>query len=391
MDIRDRVVELRRVPAAELVPNPKNWRNHPARQQKALRAMVAQVGFAGAELVRVLEDGRLMLIDGHLRAEVFSQDTLPVLVTDLSEAEADAILATYDPIGAMATADKNVLFDLFADVANEFEGLNDTLTDVGRAFKVSLEGVAENDAGIAIDPNESLLEKWGVKRGDVWQIGAHRLMCGDSTDAADVGRLLGEDRPKLMVTDPPYGVEYDQGWRSSNRVGAVSNDDNASWLAAWTLSPADVAYVWHASSFAHVVLLDLMAAGFEHRSQIIWNKSVHVFSRGHYHWKHEPCFYMVREGAKADWRGDRTQNTVWDIAPDDDAPGNHSTQKPVECMARPIRNHEGDVYDPFSGSGSTLVAAQQLGRRGYGMEIEPGYCAVILERFSLLGVQGEKI
>jgi len=198
-----------------------------------------------------------------------------------------------------------------------------------------------------IDRAEELNETWQVQRGDLWQIGEHRLLCGDSTNEDDVKRLMDGNKPQLMVTDPPYGVEYDQDWRSSNRTGKVANDDNASWLKTWEYSPAEVAYVWHASRHAMTVFNDLEYANFQHRAQIIWNKPSLVFSQGHYHWKHEPCFYVVRKGATASWIGDRKQCTVWDISADEDAPGNHGTQKPVECMARPIRNHAGDVYDPF--------------------------------------------
>jgi len=250
------------------------------------------------------------------------------------------------------------------------------------------------DPGSQIDRADELRKKWQTARGQVWEVPsitvpgrAHRVMCGDSTDAEDVARLLNGLAPRLMVTDPPYGVAYDQTWRSSNRTGKVTNDHQYDWEPAYQLSPAKVAYVWHASRYASSVEQGLVAAGFEHRAQIIWNKSRHVFSQGHYHWKHEPCFYCVRQGAAADWIGDRTQNTVWDIAADDDAPGGHSTQKPVECMARPIRNHAGDVYDPFVGSGTTLVAAEQNRRIAFAMELEPKYVAATLERLSGMGLE----
>lgn len=243
-----------------------------------------------------------------------------------------------------------------------------------------------------MDRAEELREKWQTERGQLWVIpsahgGEHRLLCGDSTVKADVDRAIAGLVTPLMVTDPPYGVEYDQDWRSNNRTGKVQNDDNASWLKTWQHSPASVAYVWHAYWHAMTVFHDLELANYQHRAQIIWNKPRHVFSQGHYHWKHEPCFYVVRKGATADWSGDRKQNTVWDIESDADAPGNHGTQKPVECMARPIRNHNGNVYDPFGGSGTTMVACEQLGRQCRMIEIEPKYCAVILERMANMGLE----
>lgn len=388
MDIRDRIVEFTRVPAGELHANPRNWRKHPKEQRQALRTLLSQIGFAGAALVRQTDDGSYMLIDGHLRQEEVDHDMpVPVLVTDLSAEEADTVLWTFDPLGALAETDKDALYGLLIEPEDDpLSSLAETVADL-YGIDLGEEEEVKADPGARIDEAEVLQEKWQVKPGQVWQIGRHRLMCGDSTKSDDVALLLGGEIPRIMVTDPPYGVEYDQEWRSQNRVGRVTNDDNASWLPVWELSPATVAYVWHASRHANVVFTDLLVAGYEHRAQIIWNKTRHVFSQGHYHWKHEPCFYAVKKGGTAEWIGDRTQNTVWDIAADTDAPGNHSTQKPVECMARPIRNHAGDVYDPFTGSGTTLVACEQTGRRGYGMEIAEKYCAVILERLVEMGLE----
>jgi DNA modification methylase len=196
-----------------------------------------------------------------------------------------------------------------------------------------------------------------------------------------------------MITDPPYGVDYDPGWRNeaaekgligygARREGKVENDDRASWLDAWKLFPGSVVYCWHAGVHATQVATDLEAAGFEIRSQIIWAKNNFAISRGHYHWKHEPCWYAVRKGSTASWIGDRSQTTLWEIDQSTDGQKtDHGTQKPLECMARPIRNHEGDVYDPFLGSGTTLIAAHRAGRRCFGMEIDPRYLDVILKRY----------
>lgn len=230
--------------------------------------------------------------------------------------------------------------------------------------------------------------------GDLFEIGPHRLLCGDNTVEADVQKLLNGKEPYLMVTDPPYGVDYDPTWRhkagiiDSGRVGKVQNDDKADWRQTWVLSPSKVTYVWHGGKHTSVVQESLEVSGFEIRSQIIWNKQQMVFSRGDYHWKHEPCWYAVKKGSKGSWAGDRKQTTVWDIqsilqsskSKVEDAAQVHGTQKPVECMARPIANHDGDVYDPFIGSGTTMVAAHQLGRKCYGMELDPKYCQVIVDR-----------
>ena len=146
-------------------------------------------------------------------------------------------------------------------------------------------------------------------------------------------------------------------------------------------------YVWHSSLHVVDVARSLTDAGFDARSYLIWAKERLVMGRGHYHWQHEPCFYAVREGRTASWAGGRDQATVWTIPsvrPDspDDGETVHGTQKPVECMARPIRNHEGDAYDPFLGSGTTVIAAEKLNRACHGMEIEPRYVDVIRRRWA---------
>lgn len=202
-----------------------------------------------------------------------------------------------------------------------------------------------------------------------------------------------------MVTDPPYGVNYDADWRNhaartspgmGNRaigagaVGKVSNDDNSDWSQSWALSPSKVAYIWHAGKYASVVENSLLINDFEIRSQIIWNKNHFAISRGDYHWQHEPCWYAVKKGSKGNWAGDRKQTTVWEIDKPQKSETGHSTQKPVLCMGKPIGNHDGDVYDPFIGSGTTMVAAHQLNRKCYGMEIDPKYCQVIIDRMRKL-------
>jgi DNA modification methylase len=226
--------------------------------------------------------------------------------------------------------------------------------------------------------------------GDLWVLGNHRLLCGDSTVPAQVARLLGGATPFLMVTDPPYGVSYDPEWREecglsdSDHLGKVRNDDRVDWTDAYRLFPGTVAYVWHAGKFAADLVVNLRAADFEVRAQIIWRKPSLVISRGHYHWQHEPCWYAVRSGQSSKWCGDRSQSTVWDISNKIADHTEHSTQKPVECMARPIRNHgslRDDVYDPFLGSGTTLIACEHLGRRCFGLELDPRYCDVIVARW----------
>ena len=233
--------------------------------------------------------------------------------------------------------------------------------------------------------------------GDLWVLGRHRLLCGNATSADDVGRLLDGASPTLMVTDPPYGVRYDPTWRDDcggtfvnaavGMRGSVTNDDVVNWQEAWARFPGDVAYVWHADLHAADVFQQLASAGFTTRAHIVWRKPHFILSRGHYHWQHEPCWYAVRKGRSAHWAGDRSQSTVWDIAGMNPAGGGgeaklgHGTQKPIECMERPLRNHEGDVYDPFVGSGTTLIAAERQHRACYALEIEPRYVDMAVARW----------
>jgi DNA modification methylase len=243
------------------------------------------------------------------------------------------------------------------------------------------------------DPDDvpEVPEEATTQPGDLWLLAEHRLLCGDSTVATDVERLLVGGVPLLMVTDPPYGVQYDPKWRaeagvnrSREKLGRVQNDDRADWREAWALFPGMVAYVWHSGLHAAEVQESLEVSGFEMRSQIIWAKDRFALSRGHYHWQHEPCWYAVRKGGKGHWAGDHSQTTVWRIPAREDSGHGHGTQKPVECMRRPIENNSSPgqlVYDPFLGSGTTLIAAEQTGRVCYGMEIDPRYCDVIVRRW----------
>ena len=275
----------------------------------------------------------------------------------------------------------------WAAIANEWSDLPlaDWGLDVPGFEEIETEGDA--DAEPQIDKAAEVNKKWKVKRGDLWQIGEHRLLCGDSTKKEDVEKVLGGAKPNLMVTDPPYGVNYDPSWRveagiskNTDKMGKVTNDDNADWTEAWLLSPSSVAYVWHDGLQASIVQASLEIASFELRSQIVWAKDRMALSRGDYHWKHEPCWYAVRKGETSKRNEDRTQTTLWEIVAREDSGHGHGTQKPLEGMARPIRNHEGDVYEPFAGSGTTIVASQNLGRKCYAIELNPDYCAVILER-----------
>ena len=315
---------------------------------------------------------------------------MPVVYVDLDPAEEALILATLDPLAAMATTDEAKLAELLADITlpdeAELEGLAALLASLGPDEPMT--GLTDPDDAPA--PSEDPY----VKAGDLWTLGDHRLLCGDATSPDDVARVLGGERPEIAVLDIPYAVGYDPSWRrdlapgAHYRLGRVTNDDRADWREAFALLPGDVAYVWHGGLHAAVVAEGLEAAGFEIRSQIIWAKKSLILSRGAYHWQHEPAWFAVRKGATAHWIGDRKQSTLWEIpsvhrtaGTSDDAITNHGTQKPIECIARALRNHAGDVADFFVGSGTTLIAAEQLGRRCFAMEIDPVYVQMAIERW----------
>lgn len=267
-----------------------------------------------------------------------------------------------------------------------------TLDDWGLDLDIDIEDVSgslnlEKDDNFDVEKDVDT----DIVVGDLFDIGKHRLLCGDSTNPQHVDKLLSGESPCLMVTDPPYGVEYDASWRNKatrsdggqvggRSIGKVMNDDNADWSDTFSLSPSKIAYIYHAGKFSGTVQKSLEDNEFSIVSQIIWSKSHFAISRSDYHWKHEPCWYAVKKGAKHEWIGDRKQTTVWEIDKPTKNETGHSTQKPVECMKKPISNHSGDVYDPFMGSGTTMVAAHSLNRRCFGIELNPKYCQIIINR-----------
>lgn len=259
------------------------------------------------------------------------------------------------------------------------------------------ESVEEDESAI-LEPVKD--EDAITKPGDIYELNQHRLVCGDSTNPEDVAKCLNGNEPILMVTDPPYGVEYDPKWRNDVKgahkpikaAGKVQNDDRVNWSLSWHLFPGSVAYIWCASWFLPEVAKSLDECEYERKSLIIWVKQHFALSRGDYHWQHEPCWYAVKKGHSHNWQGSRKESTIWEISnlncfgksQDEDVRTAHSTQKPLECMDRPIRNNtaQGEgVYDPFLGSGTTLIAAEQLSRICYGIEISPAYCDIIVNRW----------
>ena len=381
------MMKIETLPLNTLKPYASNARTHSADQIEQIVASMKEWGWTNPVLI----DAEGMIIAGHARvmaAKRLGIDDVPVMVAEgWSEAQKRAYVLADNQLSINAGWDVEGL-------ASEVRGLAEW------GFDVSLLGFDDLDALLAskteglTDPDEAPPAPVNpvTRPGDLWLCGRHRVLCGDATSADDVARALGDVQPHLMVTDPPYGVEYDADWRNradrangkpygARAVGVVKNDDRVDWREAWSLFPGSIVYVWHAGRHASAVQASLEAVKFEIRCQLIWAKPRFVISRGDYHWQHEPCWYAVR--GTGNWTGDRSQTTLWSIDHLKSETG-HSAQKPIECMRRPIVNNSSPgqaVYDPFLGSGTTMIAAEMEGRACLGLEISPAYCDVIVQRW----------
>lgn len=378
--------QIEHLPVEGLIPYARNARTHSPEQVAQIAASMREFGFTNPVLIDA--DGGL--IAGHGRVMAARQlglGSVPCIrLGHLSDAQKRAYVIADNKLALNAGWDESMLALELKDLQAMDYDLALTGFDLGEIDELLAGLEATPEGATDADAVPEVKSEAVTRLGDVWLLGRHRLMCGDSTSASNVETLLGVGMPHLMVTDPPYGVEYDPTRASDNplKAGNVLNDDRADWRDAWALFPGDVAYVWHASMFTHVVLESLEACGFEHRAMIVWGKDRFRLGRGNYHWQHEPAWYVVKKGATGHWAGDRKQATLWSIPAREDSGHGHGTQKPVECMRRPIENNSkpGDaVYEPFSGSGTTIIAAEQTGRRCYAMELSPQYVDVAVRRW----------
>lgn len=387
-------------PISDIHPHPDNYKIHTPAQIKDLRASLKAFGCTSP--IKVNLQG--VIVAGHGMYQLYLEDGythVPVMFEALDKQLSKAYLVADNETARKAETDQDKLNSIleFASEIPDFdiEAVGFSTEDLD-SFLQSGEPteVVEDD----FNPGDEVETR--CKEGDLWQLGKHRLLCGDSTKREDVERLLDGNVPELMVTDPPYGVEYDPSWRNKTNLtngikrptraeGKVMNDDIVDWSPTYNLFPGNIAYVWHAGKYSNEVQQSLESSGFEVVSQIIWAKPHFILSRGDYHWKHEPCWYVVRKGKNHSWGGARDQTTVWDIAgmncfggstdAADETTG-HGTQKPIECMARPIRNHDiSTVYEPFAGSGTTLIACEQLGKKCFAIEISEKYVNMIIARW----------
>jgi len=379
---------------------------------------IREFGFKIPVLSR--SDGEV--VDGHLRlkaARKLGIAEVPVILCDeWSLAQVKAFRLMVNRSVAWADWDDELLSLELQDL--EASDLDLSLTGFDPEEIDDL--LLVSNAGDQADAVPPVPDQPVSRPGDLWLCGRlrhpHRVLCGDATSAEAVVQLLGDRQPLLLLTDPFYGISLDSEWRDRaglNGCGpaqasymkqrspghthtTISSDTRADWSEAFALVPSlQVAYVWHASVFTREVLDGLLRIGFLYPQQLIWNKGRTVLTRTHYWYQHEPCWYVRKKNAP--WFGKAGSNsTVWDspspkfiMGGSDEEKYDHPMQKPVELMRRPILNHtkRGElVYEPFLGSGTTLAAAEMTKRVCCGMELDPQYVDVAVERWQALS--GEK-
>lgn len=376
------------VPLSALKPYEKNARQHPEDQLAALESIILDSGFTAPLVI----DPENSIIAGHGRALVAKRlgmvDVPCVRVTGLTEPQIKALRLSDNQAALRGSWDKDVLL---AELSGLQEiGFDLTLTAFAplELGSLGVKGFSTEERLAAAEETPPIPAKPTVKPGEIWLMGDHRLIVGDATDPGTVERLLAGAKPHLMVTDPPYGVDYNpakaRATSKGSARGKVANDNRADWREAWALFPGDVAYIWHAMLHSAAVAQSIEAIDFAIRAEIVWDKGRLVISRGDYHPQHESAWYAVRKGKPGRWSGDRKQTTVWAISKSQKNETGHGTQKPVECMRRPILNNSkpGDaVYDPFCGSGTTLIACEMEGRRCFAIELDLAYAEVIIRRW----------
>jgi DNA modification methylase len=410
---RNRIVGYGDEQPDQLLANPANWRIHPRSQQQALAGVLSEVGWVSEVLVNKTTGH---VVDGHLRVELAisrNEPTVPVKYVELSEAEEQLILATIDPLSAMAVTDSDKLNELLSGLETDNADLQALIEDIARVNDIDLSGEPAPDPGAQLDNADELQANWQVKRGDVWTIGKHRLMCGDSTDAVEVEKLMQGEKAQLIMTSPPYwvGKEYEneQSWDAIlNFIAQVSEH-----MAAVVIEQGRIvintgtAQVGRFHDHAEMsLILDewqraLRTFGWLMRHPRIWAKNgglgglvgpqsdvVDV------HWEFIATFYKPHKPFVGQRRLDAAwaNQGLWTDIQGNATENDHVASFPVEIPARNIRLYSdkgGIVFEPFSGAGTTIVASEQWERRCFAMEFLPKYCSVTLERLSAMGLTPE--
>ena len=388
--MRDRIIELIRVPAADLASNASNPRRHPRAQREALRGALEELGYVSALIARRDADGSLVLLDGHLRKDLSPDQELPVLVIDVSEEEGDELLATLDPIGAMAKVDPRALVELLARVRTESEPLSDLLENLSRSAQAELRALLHDPEDIPASP------KPRAKKGDLFLLGEHRLLCGDATRKADMDRLMEGGKADLLATDPPFGVGLVGRTKKALSLPGDSPEGLPDLLRG-SFSQADRVlrggaplYVFYPAGRLQVLFTHaFLSQGWDLRQSLIWRKDRFVLGHGDYHLAHESILYGYKPSTSRRGRGaggfygGNSQSSVLEVPRPASSPM-HPSSKPVALIRRLVSNSSRRhqvVLDCFGGSGSTLIACEELHRRARLMELDPSYCDVIIERF----------
>lgn len=385
---------------SELVPYTGNAKEHPDWQVEQIANSIDQFGFNDPVGVWTREDGQLEIVEGHgrvLAAKELGIEKVPIVRLDHMDDDARRAYAHVHNQTTLTSGFDEEALTLELDSIPGFDW-----EDFGFDYKQpNFSEYAEVSEIEIPDEVESR-----AKRGDIWLCGEHRLMCGDSTSAEDVDALMSGEKADMLLTDPPYNVALGQHMRPSEakalhrrQDGLVIDNDyfetddgfidflvNAFKPALESLKDGCSFYIWHADNQSHNFRAACKKAGMQIRQNLVWVKNTFALGRQDYQWKHEPCLYGWKDGAPHNWYSDRKQSTVLEFNKPSRSE-QHPTMKPVELFAYQMENSSkgGDiVLDIFGGSGTTMVAAEQLGRKAYVMELDPHYCDVILERWENL-------
>jgi len=392
---------IERLAVAELTPDPANARTHDAANLAAIEASLRANGQYRPAIVNLTDEGQKVVVVGNgmlAAAKAIGWEWLECRACRLSPAQQRAISLADNRTAELADWDLAVLESLVDPMRDDTPDLADALL----FDKLLPAAEPDTDEGPPAQTNraDELQAEWKTEAGQLWEIvgkeHTHRLLCGDSTNAEHVERLMGEAVAHVMATDPPYGVNF-AGAKYNPKAkqwAGIANDKKqgdelSQWLASvlevWMprMAPDACFYLWTAPMQEGAAAATAAAAGIHIQGQIIWVKNQFTLGQADYQWRHEPCWYGYRKGAKHRWLADRKQDTIWSVDKVANAKYEHPHQKPLELYARPVRHHlhNGEIVaDPFLGSGTTIIAAEQLGRKCYGMEISAAYCAVILQR-----------
>ena len=371
-----------------LVPYARNARTHSKEQILQLRASLREFGFVNPVLV----DKDLNIIAGHgrvLAAKAEGMTEIPcVFVEHLTDAQKKAYILADNRLAMNAGWDEELLaleFGELKDLGFDLELTGFDAKEIEKLF-AGTDEAAEDDFDVDAELEKSTFSKLG----DVWTLGRHRVICGDSTKPETYAALMRGKQANLILTDPPYGINYDKG-----AAGKIKNDKFDTDEHFYTflfeafknmeaaLATDGAAYVFHADSKGLVFRRAFEDAGFKLSGACIWVKNTFTLGRSDYQWCHEPCLYGWKKSGKHNWYGDRKQSTVWNC----DKPSRsekHPTMKPIPLLAIPIQNStqtNGVVLEPFGGSGSTLICCEQLGRVCYAIELDEKFVDVIVNRY----------